>query len=346
MKKYLTLCIALVWLYSCPLYSQESENVGPSAELSVIPTFDGVFGIPMGGGNLDFNLGNSSFYSLFEGRMSKSLIFSMSFHWASFELDEGKFNLDAFSDLYNYTGRSDNFTWLDWAYMGWEKDNFSVIVGKNTLFGCGMEGDDYDWDIHPTLVSSIWNNFQPYQWAVDTYYTSNSENTTLGLQVGTTPYAELPLTKGCYSLAFNWRGEYGPLRNNWTFSYIGTGDGYYPLLSLGQAVDVSDNFSIILDYWNTVCDPENLFTKGHSAYLSALWCPSDKWELKAIGGTEFCDYELNVSLQGKYMGGLAVHWLPVERLRIHCTFAANQMQENSIYAAIGVQYKMNLHIGR
>ena len=89
----------------------------------------------MGGGNLDFNLGNSSFYSLFEGRMSKSLIFSMSFHWASFELDEGKFNLDAFSDLYNYTGRSDNFTWLDWAYMGWEKDNFSVIVGKNTLSG-------------------------------------------------------------------------------------------------------------------------------------------------------------------------------------------------------------------
>lgn len=336
----------MIGLFSYPLHSQEAECALISADLSVIPTFDGVLGASMGGEqNCNFNLGNTSIYSLLEGNL-KNLTYSMAFHWVSFGLNEGKFDPSSFSDLYSHSGRSDSFTWLDWAYLGWEKNNFSVNLGKCTLFGCGMEGDDYDWDIHPTLVSTRWNNFQPYQLAAEAYYTTKSDNTTFGLQAATSPYGKYPFESGLYSFAFCWLGEYGPVRNNWAFSYIDTGDGYYPLFSLGQAVDITDNLSIVLDYWNAVCDPENLLTKGHSAYLSALWSPFEKWEIKAIGGAEFCDYALSGNLQGKYLGGFVLHWFPIDGLRLHCSFASNQMQENSIYATIGIQCKLNLHIGK
>lgn len=347
MKKYLALCAASLWLCSSPLFCQEADAGGFSADFSLVPVLDGGYAVPMGKSERTayFDLGNTSLYTLFEGTLARKLNFSISNHWASLGLSDGKFDPEYFTDLYKYTAHSDWNTWLDWAWLEYSFGNFSLRAGKDLLFVEGMEGDEYDWDVHPMLASSFWNYMPAYQWGGSLAWHNDSENTQLALQLSSSPYGEWPFS-GPISCGFKWNGEYGPVRGIWSFSCIGTGDGWYPLLSLGQSFYLSDSFTLSLDYWNSSCDPENLLMKGHTAYMTLFWTPSETLELQVKGGAEVQEWSMNGEVFPRYMGGCALHWFPAEGLRLHLGLAANEILDGYYYASIGLQYNLNFHLGK
>ena len=140
--------------------AQEADNSGRSVELSVIPRLDlnPVFFTEAGGGG-EFTLGNTSLYSLFEGNITDNLSFSVANHWAGFDSVHDVFATT--KDLYAYTLRSDSTNWLDWAYLTYSVGNFAFTLGKDIITTGGLEFDDYDFEVHPSLVSSYWQNLAP-----------------------------------------------------------------------------------------------------------------------------------------------------------------------------------------
>jgi len=106
MKKILVVCVALMLPCSL-LFSQESEEFGPSAELTVIPRFDLNGGRDNSVPESFFDLGNTALYTQLAGEITPSLSYSISNHWIQ------GYDLKA---LYQGTGHSDSNNWLDWAY--------------------------------------------------------------------------------------------------------------------------------------------------------------------------------------------------------------------------------------
>lgn len=347
MKKYLAVCAAATLCFS--LANAQEAEPGTGAELTVVPRIDFGGSFPTGNGvshKGDFNLGNSSLYSLFEGNLTDNLSFSVCNHWGSFAWAEGSFDSEPLKDLYKYTWRSDWTNWCDWAYLDYAAGAFNFTLGKQVMFLGGMEFEDYDYDCHLPLMSSLWSNFSPYQWGAAAGWTNDSENTTLALQIATSPYGERPFGSGLYSYGAKWTGEYGPLSNIWSVAHIDTGDGFYDLVSLGQTVSVNDDLGFTLDWSNAVCD-ENLFLlHGHSLYASANWAACEKLDLKAKCGME----KLNGFSDKFWTAGCTAEWFPLcesRDLRIHANLAWRGGDgTGTVYATIGATYYLNLHIGK
>ena len=327
MKKILSVCAAFL-LPCCLLFSQEAESSGAGAELSIVPRLDlGVCG-PVGNndGKVEPTLGNSSIYTLFEGNITEHISFYLENHWASFGLVDKKWDKYAYTDLYDHTGHSDWDNWLNAAYLQYDFDSgFWANLGKSILYMGGMEFDEYDVLVHPMMASTLWNNFQPFQWQVSAGWTNESGNTTLGLQMSTSPYGEHPFSSGLYSYAAQWRGEYGPLANIWSFAMVGKGDGeYYPLLSLGQRFSIGESLSISLDYSNAVS--LDVLDKGHYAYAGISWKPVESIEVIGRAGMESSKFYEGWGDRTRWNFGGGVHWFPLkdsEALRIHATFSRN-----------------------
>lgn len=345
MKKILSVCAAFL-LPCCLLFSQEAESSGAGAELSVVPRLDlGICG-PVGNNDasVEPTLGNSSVYTLFEGNISEHISFYVENHWASFALADKKWDKYAYTDLYKHIGHSDWDNILNAAYLQYDFDaGVWVNVGKNLLYMGGMEFDEYDYNIHPMMASTLWNNFQPFQWQVSAGW--SNETTTLGVQMCTSPYGEHPFGSGIYSYGAQWRGEYGPLANIWSFSFVGKGDGeYYPLLSLGQKFDICENLSVSADYSNAVS--LDVLEKGHSAYAGISWKPLDKFEFVGRAGMENSKWYALWGDRTRWNFGAGVHWFPLkdsEDLRVHATFSRNNVY-GCYEALVGLVYNFNFSL--
>ena len=338
MTKFLAALAALLLLPAPLLFCQEEEESTGGFELSIVPRMDASYG------SGEFNLGNSCLYSVFEGNITDNLFFSMSNHWASFGLDGGAWDKTYYTDLYRYLGHSDWNTMLDWMYLSWSLGNFEFNVGKNLIFSEGIEGDQFDYDVHPMLASSYWNNFAGYQWGADIAWSNDAENTTLAAQIATSPYGERPFSSNLYSYGLKWMGEYGPLYNLWTVSFIGTGESYFPLVSLGQTLEVTDGLALTLDWWNAVCDEEALLLKGHSVYGTVAWKPTEKFEIQLKGGYEYASDPLFQDAFNGFRTGGALHWYPLEDMRVHAA-AGYDAAAKAFTGLVGIMYNFRIHIG-
>lgn len=337
MKKILVVCAALSTLLCSPLLAQEADDAGSTGvEFSIIPRLD-LSTVPHDR-DWDFTLGNSSLYTLFEGNITENLSFSVSNHWMSFYDTDPLF--DDTKALYNHTfWHSDTNNWLDWAYLEYTTGPWTFTLGKNTMLTGGYEYDEYDWNVHPTLASSIWNHFQCYQWGGRVGYTF-LEDQTLSLEVSSSPYGEQPFSSGLFAASASWRGQIGPWQPLWSFSAIQRDDDKFePLFYFGNRLDF-EPVVVDLDVANRVGDEALILLKGVSAHARATWSLDDGFELMAKTGYE------NVSqLDMDYWSfGLAFHWYPLkdsQDLRIHATAAYNTLPDLATFT-IGVLYNLKL----
>lgn len=331
MKKFLVVCTALL-LLCLPGTAQEyvrvaeADNAGRSVGLSIIPRFDLNY-------NGDLTLGDSSLYSLFEGSLSDNFSFSVCNHWLAADKE-------SISALYKNTLRSDDVNWLDWAYLTGTFGSFSVSLGKQPLTFGGFEFDAYDFESYSFLASSTWNNLQVYQWGAKFDWSNESENTTLSLQATSSPFGEHPFKSKLFNYAVNWSGEYGIFRNIWSAVAMQTEPGeYFPLISLGQQLDLSDNVTIGLDAYNVVGDEEEIVQKGLTMIPSLIWKPCESVQLRGrLGG------EMNfVTKNRDLIVGFDAHWFPIEDsedLRLH--FAAGYHHDERLCQfTLGVLYYLN-----
>ena len=321
MKRLLVVCAAS--LLPCFLVSaQEADNSGRSVELSVIPRLDlnPVFSTEKGGGT-EFTLGNTSLYSLFEGDLTENLSFSVANHWAAFDSVHDVFG--STKALYQNTLYSYDTNWLDWAYLTYSFGQFAVTLGKDMITTGGLEFDDYDFEVHPALVSTYWHELACYQWGGKIAFTTPSEADSFSFQATTSPFGERPFASKLFNYSVEWRGEHGPLETIWSATALGTAPGeFQPVFALGQRLNF-DTVTIGLDAFSVVGDEDDeentLLHKGITLMPSVLFSPSEKFGILAKGGYE--NYSLNTVLDDEpvkqWWAGLALHWYPVENLRVH-----------------------------
>ena len=359
MKKYLVVCAAAVMLLPCfPLLSQEADGTGTGAGLTVVPRLDLNGTFPSEDGNSFFNLGNSSLYSLFEGDITPWLSFSVCNHWLS----------SSPAELYAIEGeganlfRSDWVNWLDWANVTASFGSFSLTLGKDQMTTGSFEFDEYDWDVHPMLMSGLWNSLCCYQWGGKLSWASESENTLLSLQYTSSPYFERPFGEGFFlssTLSLEWRGEYGPYRNIWSATAFpdalngGARDAL--LLCLGNRWDAGD-FTFGLDWYSRSGDEESVLLGGSTFLASIDYSPSDALQFTLKGGLEKAR-ELILGSDGagmltaserlgdNWFFGAAAGWFPAENLRLHLAGGYNSFYGTAT-VSLGALYYFNFSLGK
>lgn len=337
MKKILVVCAAILMLHSWPLLAQEAEDTGSTGVgLSIIPRLD--LSPEFTDGKGEFTLGNSSLYTLFEGNITENLSFSVANHWMSFYDTDPLF--DDTKALYDHTfWHSDTNNWLDWAYLEYTTGPWTFSLGKNMMLTGGIECDDYDWDVHPALATSFWNNFAGYQWGGRVGYELWEENV-LNVEVTSSPYGDRPFSSGLYAFSAGWNGTVGGLETIWSVSAIQRDDDKVePLVFLGNRYDL-DPVELRLDLVNRIAGGASLLDKGFGAHASAIWNLDDKFEL--MGSLA---YERNSDLDtDAWIGGAAFHWYPLSDsrdLRVHAFAGYHSLWETTTLG-IGLVYNLNL----
>lgn len=304
--------------------AQGGSDSGASAGITIVPRID--FNPKFyGGSDKEVTLGNSSLYSLFEGNITENLSFSVCNHWLS---SEPKY-------LYQNTWHSDDVTWCDWANLTYSFGNFYVTAGKDVIPIGGFEFEQYDYDLHPDLCSSLWNNFVCYQWGGKIGFMNEDETQGLAFMLSSSPYSVRPFGEGLMSYSLQYSGSYGPLNLLYSTNMIGNGDGYDWVFSLGHQIEAGD-FTFELDATNKVSDEYAVLRNGVSAFASAYYNPSDKWEFLVRGGIDRATSDISImsgdaifidsEKYSNYSFGGAAHWFPLKGskdLRLHAAAAYN-----------------------
>ena len=271
----------------------------------------------------EVTLGNSSLYTLFEGNISENLSFSVCNHWLS---SEPKY-------LYQNTWRSDDVNWCDWAYLEYSLGNFLITAGKQVITFGGFELEEYDFDVHMDMMSGLFNNFQCYQWGGKFGWMNDSESTGFFLQATGSPYGEKPFDRMTYSLQY--QGNFGPFSMLYSTNLVGNwGNEYEWMFTLGNKLEL-DAWTLGLDVSNKVGDPLFILRDGVTAFATAKYNPSDKWEFLGRCGYEKSTkdmFDVILPVTVTYPGsesltlGAAAHWFPLrdsQDLRLHAAAAYN-----------------------
>lgn len=294
MKKGLVTAASLLLCFLA--HSQEADELGSAAELSVVARGEYLNTDP---------LGNSSLYTLLEGSLTENLSYSISNHWLS--SDPGT--------LYRNTLRSDDVNWLDWAYLTYSFNDFSLSAGKNVLLWGTFEYDEYDFDIHYPFSSSVWNNMNSYQWGVSAAWTP-AEDAALEFMASTSPFGEKPFASKlfAYGARFSFGGE--PFSAKIAYNHIGTGldgnEAYMGVVSGGVRVSCG-GLQITGDFSTRTGDEEDILAKGLSSALDVKYTFSDRFDMALHGNNEW-----NGARNTSYCSlGAVAQYYPVENLRIH-----------------------------
>ena len=229
MKK---LFLSLATILCCSLcLCQEAENEGNT--FLVIPRFDVNPYIPAGSASYSgFDLSNTSLYTLIEGAFGDS-DFSYSI--------EGHLLSTNPSSLYANSFRSDEVNWLDWANVTYAPGNWYFTLGKDILSIGSFEEDEYDFDQHINLCSSLWNNLQVYQWSAKAAWANDEGSLDASFQIASSPYGTRPFQSGLYAYSMALRSESDCFSSYNSLNALGCGDNSYVfVISSGNKLILND----------------------------------------------------------------------------------------------------------
>lgn len=331
MKRILVVCVAA--LLPCFLVSaQEADSSDRSVELSVIPRID-ITPEFYNDGSGALTLGNTSLYSLFEGNITENLSFSVANHWLGFYAADSQW-LDDTKALYQNTLKR-TANWLDWINLTYSFGDFSVTLGKDMVTTGGIEFDDYDYDVHPILSSSLWNGFDCYQWGAKLGW-SPSENHEFTFQISTSPYTDDLFGDPWFNYSIGWNGTIADsVETIWSATAVQQdANSFFWLVTLGQRMELGD-WTIGLDLSNaSMMDGD--FAYGATVMPSATYTLSDKLDFFAKGGYEYTAAGNNCAL-----AGAGVNWHPIENLRLHALAAYNSLWDCSS-VSLGATYYLSI----
>ena len=333
-------------------HSQEADDLGNYAEVSIIPRLD--LNPSWSPDGAAFNLGNSSLYTLFEGSASEHFSWTVANHWFNGASLFGP-GADPW-EMFKGLGWSDTNNWIDLLYADLSFGGWTFSLGKQCITTGGHEYDDYDWFVHPILASPLWNGLSCYQWGGKVAWTTPSEMTTLSLQMTTSPFGERPFGSGLWTYSFQWSGEYGwylPLWSVSLFEQPGSEFGSSPkdfqwIVSLGNQFRFGD-WTIGLDWSNTagMTGDYSAFEPGCIFHGQIDYTPSDRWNFSVRGNYIACPHDgyLQVPLNTYNIGG-AVHFFPLrdsQDLRLHAVAAYDQYS-STFELSFGVLYNLSLKL--
>ena len=354
MKKYL-LSIAALLLCSFA-HSQEADDPGNYAEVSIIPRLDVN---PLFGAEPEFTLGNSSLYTLFEGSASEHFSWTVAAHWISWSAP-AEFREET-SALYQGLGYSDSNNLFDFLKADLSFGGWTFTLGKDCITTGGHEYDDWDWEVHSNLASPLWNDLACYQWGGKVAWTTPSEMTTFSLQMTSSPFGERPFSSGLWCYSFQWSGDYDWFAPLWSVSafgkeapeYASAPRDYSFVVSLGNTFSFGD-WTFTLD-WSNVAGLNYYYTdflKGNIFHGQVNLTPSDRWQYSLRGN--YVHLGKNDALAGSnisyWNAGAAVHFYPLrdsKDLRLHASAMVGGVAKEAPSAfelSVGILYNLNFRL--
>ena len=342
MKKYL-LSIAVL-LLGLLAHSQEADELGNYAEFSIIPRLDlnpGWYSSPK---EFGFDLGNSSLYTLFEGKASEHFSWTVANHWIAcpgikwFKEDTGA--------LYTGLGFSDTNNLFDFAKVDLTFGSWTFTLGKDCISTGGHEYEDWDWEVHPILATPLWNNLACYQWGGKVAWTTPSELSTFSVQMTTSPFGEHPFGSGLWTYSAQWSGEYDWYSPLWSVSALGIDKGTYNwLISLGNQFSFGD-WAVTLD-WSNTCGLDWDFTRllrGNTFHGRLDYASSDRWDISLRGNYVTTDREF---FDANWWNlGTVFQFYPLrdsQDLRLHAVAEYDSLLDGLEFS-VGVLYNLRLKL--
>lgn len=331
------------------VYAQDAENVGNSAQLSIIPRIDlnPYVGFRSDAGT-DFSLSNSSLYTLLEGNFGEHFSYSIMNHWLCEE--PGSLYEDTFF-------HSDVVNWCDWANLTYSFGDFSITAGKCAMALGLWEQDAYDYESHFDLNSTMWNEMQVYQWGGDITW-NHGEFSATTLQLLSSPFSVRPYDGGLFSASILTRRDADGLSYLLSGNLVGfetaptiyeaSPSGFVKMLNGGLKYCFGD-FTLGTDLsWH---NSKKLHINETMGVLFAEFNPSERFNLIAKAGYEKYIQAETFSrvlyvFDGRLFGGLAAHYFPLrdnDALRLHAVVAYDNGFDG-LSINIGALYNISINI--
>lgn len=341
MKKYLLMIAALLL---CPLaHSQEAESTGDESGLTVVSRLDLGYAIPLyEGDDPSFNHDNSAIYTKLEGSFSERVSYMASLHWIAGSWADTR-------NLYKCLGYSDSGNLVDYLNVTFNFGSFDFTVGKDCMAIGGFEYDEWDWDCHPAVQSSMWNCLNSYQWGAKAAWTSPSDHSQFIAQFTTSPWGVRPFASSLYAGALSWRGDWDNIRTIYSVAAFQRAPGdWFKLITLGNQFDLGD-FTLTVDYFNavgwddaTVAYEYEPIANGGTLRTALQWAPGDNFNLTASYKHEWLPGGEAGSRRRLENYGLVAQWMPFgENLRFHGMVAYDGAYD-AVACNIGATYFFHL----
>lgn len=317
-------------LLSCAFLAQDLKAQSEGT-LLVVPRLEVEPAHSLAGHSWSVDLGTTSFYTFFDGNIGDHFSFSFGNHWLAY--------CDSFEDtkdLYRHTWRADVNNWVDWANITVNFGGFFLNLGKDYIHFATYEVDAYDHDSHWQINSSLWNNYQVYQWGGRIGWMDEEESTKVMLEVSSDQLMEKPFgsrSAGEYAYTLFGMHDFDNVSLMASASHCSLGI----LGALGLQFNFSDSFSMGLDGYLSK-------TYGGAA-LKATVSPSDNLSLFAKAGFDKGENEL--MLEGnRFYTGAGAYWYPLREnqdLRVHA-LASYDGLEQVLGFSVGLTYALNLKV--
>lgn len=328
--KRLILVLALLSLSSLAI-AQGSEKDGFTADFSVVSRIEANPWIDFSGSptQTGIDMGSSSLYFLGDGQITENLSFSFLIN---------PLNTDP-AALYNNTFRSDDFNWLNWASLTYSFGDFSVTAGKSYWYCATFEEDDYDYDRHSFLSTSVWNNFPIYQWGAGLSWTP-SESFGVSANAFTSPYGDYIFKSGLFGFSGIVSCEMKGLGALVGAAAIPDGTGnWIPVISCGLKAEVG-KFTLVNDFYSQAWD--NGFMDILSDGMSISYRHNDQWNFSGHFIIDY--YQLIPDPSADYHMGVVCEYTPLEGLRLHAMAGYQPGGDAMAAFSVGATYNFSFSL--
>lgn len=333
------------------------------ADISIKPRLEGAYNSIFSNfeNDNDFGLGWSSLYTMVDGSISDHFSYYAQFHFLS--------SMPKY--LYKYEYPCVNGTWVDMAYMSYNRDFWGIDLGKIFFNFGGMINEYDDVDCYSGFVPFEWTYFNTYQYGL-TFRLTPWENHSFEAQLATSPSMDTGFDDIMLAYGLCWRGEMGRFTTSWAvngmrdytyaedeFEFDGEEeesdlDEYFDRcntinIGLGNNFEINDRWSIGLDAFLNLFDGK-----------LDDWNYSDFELTGAFNASESLCVKAQVGLKSvkKFSFGALVEYYPIENLRLHACvnycdnddedfFLVNKKDYTKPFEAnIGITYTLDFHLGK
>lgn len=329
---------------SAVLLAATASAFGQGLDITVKPRLEGAYNSSYNTDGKEFGIGLSSLYAFLDGSITDNLSYYASLHLLT---SSPKW-------LYDYANPCMNGTWIDLAYLSYNRDFWGIDLGKVYLNFGGMSNEYDDVDIYSGLVPFNWNEFTTYQYGL-TLRLTPWENHSFEAQFTTSPYNDPEISKSpLYGYALDWRGEMGRFSTSWAVNGFNSwSEDIDPTketninIGLGNKFEFNDRWNVEFDAYVHAYNCDFADFEYSDFNLTGAFNPSENLTLKAMTGLR--------GTKAWVFGGICEYY-PIENLRLHAALsycdtdklpeAYQDYYTNSFEASIGVTYTLDFHVGR
>lgn len=318
------------------------------ADISLRPRIEGAYNSLFNREGNDFDLGMSALFGFLDGEITDDLSYSATFFFL---------NSDP-STLYNYESPCVDGTWLQMAYLSYNRDLWGLDLGKILLNYGGFINEYDDVDVYSGLIPYYgWYEQNSYLYGA-TLRLTPSENHSFEAQFTTSPSC-VSSDDLKFAGSLCWRGQMGNFSTVWGCNVYGEPTDWYYEPEDGDKKVTSFNIGLgnryeFNEFWNVEFD----------AFLNLPDGKLNDFENSDFRLTGACSSIENFTIKGQIglsfgntiSYGALVEYTPVDFMRLHAAvdychnddglYMCRHIADNGLEASLGLTLMLDYHLGK